>query len=297
NGGTFNKSAGLATLSVDLINDPSSVVNVAGGSLIIDDAEINDPGTYNVAADGGLLFAQDRNLTGALNNAGGVAVGLGTVTTTLILPANLNNTGALAVNNAVLDLGSLIGNSLVMNSGTQLGGIGVVQGNVNNVAGVVAVGGDSTLGNLVITGTYTQGPGSVVVVTVLNNGVATTSDLLTVNGASQLNGGTLLTGYLESSLGLVTSNFTPINFQGGVSGAYSRTIDAGGITLFTSFNGNLLTVLGATPPIPESITSDLTSFIDSIDGLSEAIASNISNVETIVELLLEETGAGGLICN
>ena len=297
NGGTFNKSAGLATLSVDLINDASSFVNVAAGTLIIDDAEANDNASYNVGDTGVLVFAQDRSLGGSLNLNGSVIAGLGATTTTLTLPTNLSNQGALLLNNAVLDLSNVAGNTLVMNGGTLLGGSGTVQGNVNNVAGVVTIGGSGNLGDLVITGTYTQGANSAVVVEVLNNGVNTLSDLLTVNGATQLNGGTLLIGFVTNSLGLVTGDFQPFNFSGGASGKFSRVIDAGGNILLINFNGGVFTILGASPDIPDRVIDDLISFLEGSDELNDTIASNLSAAETMMEELLEESEPGSLICN
>jgi len=297
NGGSFNKSAGLATLSVDLINDASSLVNVAGGTLIIDDAEANDNANYNVGNAGVLIFAQDRSLGGNLNLDGSVIAGLGTTPTTVILPTNLNNNGALLLNNAVLDLSNMAGNTLVMNNGTLLGGSGTVQGNVNNVAGVVTVGGTETLGNLVITGSYTQGADSAVVVDVLNNGVDTISDLLTVNGSTQLNGGTLLIGFVTSSLGLVTGDFQPFSFSGGASGKFTRVFDAGGNILLINFNGGVFTILGASPDVPDRVIDDMISFLEGSDELNETVASNRSSAEAVMDELLEEEEQGSLVCN
>ena len=298
NGGTFNKGAGAGTIAVDLVNDAASVVNVAGGALIIDDAAASDAATYNVSSTGGLVFAQNRNLTGTLNNAGGVVAGLGTTPIALALPANLNNSGSLVLNNAVVDLAALNNNTLVMSSGTTLSGSGTVQGNVNNVAGVVIIGGTGSLGSLLITGTYTQGADSAVVVEVLNDGANTISDRLTVNGPATLNGGTLLIGYVTSSLGLVTSDFQPLNFEGGVSGGFARVYDAGGTILFGNFNGGVFTVLGVTPDIPDAVIDDLIAFLESSDDINDVIASNVSTAEAIMEELLEEEAEqGSLVCN
>lgn len=283
------------------MNDASSVVNVTAATLIIDDAPGSDNATYNVDSSGNLIFAQNRNLTGTLNNAGAVISGLGATTAALTLPANLNNSGALLVNNAVLDLSSQSGNLLELRGTAKLGGLGTVQGNVNNIDGVVAVGGDGTLGNLTITGSYQQGPDSAVVVSVLNNGVDIVSDQLIINGPAQLNGGTLLIGYLDASLGLVTSDFIPIAFRGGVTGQFSPVIDAGGIQLAVEYSADalakILTIFGAKPTTPESVVNDLTRFVSEYETLNETIASNVSVVQTSIDELLKEAEQGSLVCN
>jgi hypothetical protein len=135
------------------------------------------------------------------------------------------------------------------------------------------------------------------VVEVLNNGVNTLSDLLTVNGATQLNGGTLLIGFVTNSLGLVTGDFQPFNFSGGASGKFSRVIDAGGNILLINFNGGVFTILGASPDIPDRVIDDLISFLEGSDELNDTIASNLSAAETMMEELLEESEPGSLICN
>ena len=176
-----------------------------------------------------------------------------------------------------------------------------MQGNVNNVDGVVAVGGSGILGELQISGNYNQGSDAVVVVTALNNGIGTMSDQLVINGAAQLNGGTLLVGYLDSSLGLVTNDFSPIAFRGGVSGQFSPVIDAGGITLSTEFVENvaatIVTILGAKPVVPENLISDQTRFLDSQQELQEVVASNASAARSAIDELSDEVEQGSLVCN
>ncbi len=294
NGASFNKLSGSSTISVDFVNDASSTVSVAGGTLALDDVDVNDQGTYYVANDAKLLFVQDRNLNGALNMAGSVAVGSGA---TLTLPATLNNTGSLQLNNAVLDLTNLSG-VLQLTGGASLGGTGNINGAVNNIDGVVVVGGAGAIGNLDISGAYTQYSGSALVVEVFNNGVNTVSDQLVVNGPTTLNGGALVVGFTTNSLGLVTADFRPLDLRGGVSGQFSQIFDAGGNILSIDFSGGVFTVLGASPVIPDSVIDDLIAFLDGSEELSETIVSNKSEAEVVMEELLEaaDDEPGSLVC-
>ncbi len=294
NGGVFNNLAGQTTISVDFINDAASIVNVVNGTLVVDDADVNDQGSYNVANNATLVFAQDRGLNGTLDTAGTVSAGNGV---TLTLPANLNNTGSLQLDNAVLDLTNL-GGTLTLTGGANLSGTGTVAGDVDNSSGAVIVGGLDTLGNLIIGGTYTQGASSNLVVEVLNNGSTTISDQLTVNGATTLNGGILLVGFTANSLGLVTDDFSPFNFTGGVSGSFAKVLDAGGNVLFIDATGGVFTILGASPASPDSVIDDLIAFAENSEELSYLVASNQSQADAIMEELLKEYDEepGSLIC-
>ena len=304
NGGAFNNNDGSTLIAVDFQNDIASTVNVSGGALLLNDADAGDLGTYNVGSNGSLVFQQDRNLLGTLNVAGTAVVGNDV---TLTLPANVNLSGGLLLNAAsqatvpttVLDLSALSGSTLVLGSGASLGGAGTVNGNVVNGSGVLVVGGAGALGTLDITGDYSQGSGSAMVVDVFNNGTSTVSDQLVVNGSTALNGGSLVIGFTTNSLGIVTADFSPFQFNGGASGNFTRIFDAGGNILLVSFNNGVFTVLGVSPKVPDSVIGDLVSFIDDAATIEEIIASNASQAELVMEELLAEQEAeeGSLVCN
>ena len=211
--------------------------------------------------------------------------------------ANFNN--AVTINGSFNQSGGVANfaaNALFSDSMVHSGGVSNFNG-FADFPGVVAVGGNGDLGNLVITGTYTQGASSSIVVDVLNNGVNTISDRLTVNGATQLNGGTLLIGFVTNSLGLVTDDFKPFNFSGGASGSFTRVFDVGGNILFINFTDGVFTILGVSPDVPDTVVDDMIRFLDASDDLNETIASNLSKAESVTEELLEESEQGSLVCN
>ena len=299
-GGTYNRFAGAGTIAVDLINDSSSTINVTTvGALVIDDPEANDTATYNVDPTSVLVFAQNRHLDGALNLDGTVIAGplaaTPSSTTTLTLPASLVNNGSILLNDANLDLSNLNGNTLEMNAASQLGGRGTVQGNINNAAGVLTAGGNDTLGNLEVTGAYTQGPGATVEVGIVIDGGDITSSLLIIDGMTQLNGGTLV---IAGPVGATSTDFTPIQFRGGVTGQFARSIDTDGVDLLVEYVQNLLIVLGLLNEVPGTIVEDQVRFLDTLDTLNELIKSNKSEAEAITEELLDESEEeGSLVCN
>jgi homogentisate 1,2-dioxygenase len=172
-----------------------------------------------------------------------------------------------------------------------------VIGNVVN-NGTVVVGGPGNIGKLRIDGLFTQNNSGSVVVDVFNNGFATRSDLLTVTGKTLLNGGELIIGFTTNSLGLVTADFKPFDFQGGVSGNFAAIRDAGGNILAVSFANGIFTVLGSTPEVPDTVVDDLVSFLDDSEELDETVASNSSEADAIVEeLKKDESEEGSLVCN
>ncbi|MDH3387312.1 MAG: hypothetical protein OEN02_05340, partial [Gammaproteobacteria bacterium] len=300
--GTFNKLSGSAVIAptVTFINTGSSLVDIAGGALTFV-AGGADAGNYSVRSAGTLAFTNGKTLAAGstLNLAGNLVVGNGLSPTTLTLPGTLNNTGNIQLNNARLDLTNL-GGTLSLTGGARLGGSGTVAGNLVNANGVIVVGGAGTLGNLAISGSYDQGANSAIVVEAFNNGFTTVFDQLTIGGPSTLNGGTLVIGFTTNSLGLVTANFSPITASSGVSGGFSRIIDAGGNILFINFNSGVFTILGASPKIPDKVIDDLISFLKKNgEQLAEEIARNRSQAEAIIEALLKEEAPGqdGLVCN
>ena len=182
-----------------------------------------------------------------------------------------------------------------MNAASELGGRGAVQGNINNVAGVLTAGGNDTLGNLEVTGAYSQGPSATVVVGIVNDGGDITSSLLIIDGMAELNGGTLL---IAEPVGATSADFTPIQFRGGVTGQFARSIDTDGVILLVEYVQDLLIVLGLLIDVPDSIVEDQVQFLDNLESLKELIESNKSQAEAMTEELLDESEEdGSLVCN
>jgi hypothetical protein len=102
---------------------------------------------------------------------------------------------------------------------------------------------------------------------------------------------------VTTSLGLVTADFKPFDFSGGVSGKFTRVFDAGGNVLLINFNGGVFTILGASPKIPDRVIDDLIGFLEGKKELKDTIAGNLSAAEAIMEELLDEGEPGSLVCN
>ena len=126
-----------------------------------------------------------------------------------------------------------------------------------------------------------------MVIEVLNNGFTTLSDLLTVTGTATL-GGTLVIGFVASSLGLVTENFIPFDFSGTIAGSFDRVIDAGGNILFIDVTGGIFTILGVNPNVPDEIVEELIGFIEDREEVQEMIQDNKSAPEEAIEAIQEE---------
>jgi hypothetical protein len=216
------------------------------------------------------------------------------------LPAISNINGDVFLANPLGTNLDLNGNTLQLVNGSILSGVGTVTGNVDNNSGVVIAGGVDNPDILTIDGNYSQGAGSALVVEVFNNGFTTVSDqLVVVNGTTSLGGGALVIGFKTNSLGLVTSNFIPLDPQGGISGNFTRIFDAGGNILFLDFNTGVFTVLGTAPKIPDAVIDDLISFARDSEEFAQAVANNKSEAEQVMQELLDnkEQEQGSLICN
>ena len=236
-----------------------------------------------------LKLSANRTFTNALNTRGALQIGRDVV---VAVPGSANIRGDVLLNDAVLDLNG----QLLVLDGTALSGSGVVHGDVVN-NGVVVVSGPNNLGNLRIDGHFTQNNAGAVVIDVFNNGVSTRSDLLVVTGETRINGGSLVIGFTTNSLGLVTADFNPFDFQGGVSGNFSSIFDAGGNILAFEFANGVFTLLGTAPDTPDTVIDDLVGFLEDSDDIDDIVASNESEADTIVEELKDdEEGDGSLVC-
>jgi hypothetical protein len=132
----------------------------------------------------------------------------------------------------------------------------------------------------------------------MNDGVEITSSVPTIDGPAQLNGGTLLIGYLDESLGAATTGFVPIQFRGGVKGEFAESIDTGGVVLLVECARNAPTVIGSAVEIPDSIVDDLVRFRNDSDSLNALVNSNKSEAEAMIEDLRDQSEEdGSLVCN
>lgn len=137
---------------------------------------------------------------------------------------------------------------------------------------MLVVGGAGNIGNLAINGNYGRGLGGAMVIDVFDN------------------------GFTANSLGLVTAKFQPFSFAG-VSGGFSRVIDAAGNILLLDFSAGEFTVLGSSPKVPDSVIDDLIRFAGEGEEVADEIADNRSESEAAIEAMLDEQQDGGeLVC-
>ena len=112
---------------------------------------------------------------------------------------------------------------------------------------------------------------------------------------TQIDGGTLV---IAGPVGATSTDFTPIQFRGGVTGQFARSIDTDGVDLLVEYIQNLLIVLGLLNDVPDSIVEDQVRFLETLDTLNELIKSNKSEAEAITEeLRVEADEDGSLVCN
>jgi autotransporter-associated beta strand protein len=190
NGGAFNLNGNTQVLGS--LAGSGGTLAMGNGMLILNTATAN---TFGSSITGnGMLILQgggSLNLTGASSFSGATVV----------------SNSTLAVN------GSLGGKVFVGNTGT-LSGNGFIGGSVFN-AGTLAPG--NLGGTLGIGGNYMQAAGSSYQVQVNNTGQ---SDLVAINGAAALQGGTVAVS-APAGIYAPRTRYTILSAAGGVSGAYA----------------------------------------------------------------------------
>ncbi|MFT5400506.1 MAG: hypothetical protein ACI8XW_003314, partial [Gammaproteobacteria bacterium] len=166
-------------------------------------------------------------------------------------------------------------------------------------SGLIVAGSQNSIGELTIDGNFTQTAGAAMVVKVFNNGFNTVSDRLTVTGSTEL-GGSLVIGFLTNSLGLVTANFTPFDFLGGLTGKFDRVIDASGNILFIDVTGGVFTIFGISPEVPDELVEVLVGALQNQKKLEEELRNNRSAGEEATDAILDEEedddGDSSLVC-
>lgn len=298
-GGVIN-SSGTVNVSGTTTATATATMNLLSGQFVTNNLVVGPAATLAgdpVTVLQGFQWGGGTLASAALTTAPGSTMAISGLNATLPGVANIN--GSVVLNNPAGTTLDLNGNLLQLNNNATLSGAGNVIGNVINASGVVVTGGAGNLADLTITGNYTQGAGSALVVEVFNNGFNTFSERLIVTGTTSLNGGALVVGFTTNSLGLVTADFRPLDPQGGISGNFTRVFDAGGNILAFNFNAGLFTVVGVSPKIPDALIDDLISFAENREEFAELIASNRSEAEAVMEALLSEGDQeeASLVCN
>jgi len=170
--------------------------------------------------------------------------------------------------------------SLQIQSGT-VSGYGTIVGDVNNLSGTVAPGGDpETIGTLTITGTYSQGSAGSVV---LEASSAANYDVLAVSGAAVFDGTFSFVPVGGYTPGAVAS--FPVLTHGTAVGNFATADIPNGSAL--NYNaGNVSVDFGSAPPLnPFEVTTtdDTVDALDNVTSLREAIlaANATAGTDTI----------------
>ena len=176
-------------------------INLGGGSFVVQQgsAAINGGLTaaaIAIAAAGTLANGSGSTITGSVLNAGTLA-NSGTIA------GNVVNTGVLT------NVGTISGS--VANTGA-IGGTGTIAGNLVH-AGLIAPG--NSIGTVAVGGNYAQLADSVYQVEVNSAGQ---SDLISVGGTANLQGGTAVVSVLPGSPLPIASRYTILSAAGGVAG-------------------------------------------------------------------------------
>jgi autotransporter-associated beta strand protein len=190
NGGTFNLNGNTQVLG-SLAGSGGTLV-MGGGMLVLNTTTANTLGS-SITGDGMLVLqgGGSLNLTGASSFS-----------------------GATVVSNSTLSVNGTLGGNVFVGSTGTLGGNGFIGGSVFN-AGTLAPG--NSIGTLGIGGNYAQAAGSVYQVQVNNTGQ---SDLVTINGAAALQGGTVVAS-IPAGVYAPRTRYTILSAAGGLSGAYA----------------------------------------------------------------------------
>ena len=278
-GGTYNLTA-TGQLQFNNQGDASDIItNAAHITLsgvdttkapIIDQTGANALANFNTnASAGSFILAADRQFTtgGNLTNAGIVTVqkSTGTGSTALIIGGTgvYSQTGGTTTVDGVLNAsgginvsgGFIYGNAAGITTGTQ----GTLVGNFDLTAGTINPGdGIKKIGDLNITGTYTESGAGILNIDLHGTTANTTYDVLNVSGAAAL-GGTI-------NIDLLTG-FTPI------------VGDTWDVLNYASETGSFTTVNLPTAPVGDHYvfscgTTDCTLTLDA--GAAAPVASSAS---------------------
>jgi outer membrane autotransporter protein len=219
-GAIFVRSGGSLTVVNSNFNSNTVTVGNAGAGAAVN-------GAQGDAAGSGVYVMSGTTLNFSVTNNGSITVsdtisGDGAVTKLgtgeLILGGVNSYTGATSVDAGLLSVnGSITSQTTVGASGT-LGGSGTITGNVIN-GGIFAPG--NSIGQLNITGNYTQNPGSTLEIEIDDAGL---SDVVAVDGDISLNGALSVKG---DPLGTFTAgqSYTFLTFTGNRTGTFASYTD------------------------------------------------------------------------
>jgi outer membrane autotransporter protein len=248
---TINSGATLALGGTGSIATSAGVVDngtftISGTSLGASVTTLSGSGSVTLGAQTLSLINAANTFSGIIGGAGGLTLGAGTE----VLDGINTYTGPTTIAAGTLQIGdaatttAAITSSVTINSGAMLAGYGTVTGAVTNIAGgTLFPGGTSgTIGTLRISGGYTQGAGSTMMVEVN----PTTASKLAVIGTAAL-AGTLHIVYDPGTYGAMT--YPIVTATGGVSGTFGSlngTVPSSNLTQSVTYSANAADlVLGA----------------------------------------------------
>jgi Tol biopolymer transport system component len=229
--------------------DGATLIGQDGATLIGQDGAtlIGNDGSSLIGQDGATLIGQDAAAALANDGAG-----------VLSHNGNAFNRPARKSGKRGLGISRSDGTGpLFRLLGGTLNGVGVIQGDVENLSGSVAIGNGNSPGAIAVNGNYTQSSGGSLVMNFSGrNGQANQYDLLKISGAASLDGAFDIGPVSGATPG--TTSIVPLSY-GSVSGGFTTV----GTNTQIAFNttGAIITV---TPPIPlapvATAASNVTSY-------------------------------------
>jgi autotransporter-associated beta strand protein len=215
--GSLTKS-GSGTLILSGANSFTGGTTVSGGILQGDSTSLQGDFLNNAAVD----FNQTGNGTyaGAMSGTGSLTKsGSGSLT----MSGTNTYSGTTSIDEGRLDINGSITSNATVNANGTLGGNGTIIGNVTN-QGAIAAG--NLIGTLSVNGNYTQSAGSSMQVEINNGGTTpdVNNDLVAVNGAATLNGGTVNVVAAPGNY-IAGTQYAFLTATGGVTGAFAGATD------------------------------------------------------------------------
>ncbi len=148
---------------------PGQTIRMPGGTLAVPTGTLINQGTIRTT--------NTTSLTGNITTAGGGLLDIGAQTS--------HSGGTLDATGGNILVGAQLSTGTLMNHGGQITGLGPISGNVNNVSGIVNP--RNGIGNMAITGSYTQGAAATLAIEA-QGVIGNQHDLLEVGGNVNLDG-------------------------------------------------------------------------------------------------------------
>jgi autotransporter-associated beta strand protein len=210
--------AGLQSISGTNTGTSTNVVTSATSAVLTINNSDNFIYGAGTAANSGVISGTISLVKGGLGTQTLTGANAYTGTTTI-------NAGTLLVNGTHTG-----GGAYTVNAGGTLGGLGTIAANVNLFGGTLSAG--NSIGTMTVNGGLNFDSNSNLIVefnSSLLSGLTISSDLLTVNGAVQLNNANLVLSdlSLSSAIAPLGSSFTFLTANAGLTGRFSNFADGG----------------------------------------------------------------------